>query len=65
MILPAEEDLMRSILKQYSGKHSNKVLNEVMRGFSCGPVRAGNLLKEMVRRGEAQIDGLKVKYNGV
>ena len=60
MINEYDVDRMKAILKANNGRHSDTVLKCVMRDFSCGPTRAGHLLHEMVRLGEARLDGLKV-----
>lgn len=65
MINEYDAEKMRGIVKPLNGRHSDKVLREIMRGFSCGPTRASHLLHDMVRRGDAQLDGLRVKYVGV
>lgn len=60
MITEYDIDKMKAILKQHNGKHSDRILRQTMRDFSCGPVKASHLLHEMVRLGEARLDGLKV-----
>jgi len=60
MINEYEAEKLKTILKDNNGRHSDRILKEIMKDFSCGPVKAGHLLHEAVRIGVARLDGLKV-----
>lgn len=60
MINEYELEKLKTILRDNNGRHSDRILKEIMRNFSCGNVKASHLLHEAVRRGEARLEGLKV-----
>ena len=60
----ADDRKVLELLHEYDGKHSNYILNKVMERCECGPVRAGNLLKHLVRTGQAHERGLRFYVGG-
>jgi len=52
------------VLQDYDGKHSHFILTKVMERCECGPVRAGNLVKHLVRTGQAHEKGLRFYVGG-
>lgn len=60
MINEYDIEKLKTILKDNNGRHSDRILKEIMRSFSCGPTKASRLLHEAVRTGLARLEGLKV-----
>ena len=64
VVTQQEQDKVLDILQTYSGKHQNTILYHIAKGMDCGTRRAGNLLKHLVIKDLARIEGFKVYPGG-
>jgi len=64
VVTQSERDQVIGVLQTCEGKHSSLVILRIMKAMSCGHIRAGNLLKNVVGKELAHIDGFKVYVGG-
>ena len=60
VVTQVERDQVLGILEGCNGKHQNTVIYHIARGMDCGTQRAGNLLRHVVVKGLARVEGFKV-----
>ena len=59
-----DETTVIQVVQENEGKHSDRVIKEVMKRLGCGPVKAGNLLRYCVTNGKLRIEGFSVYTGG-
>lgn len=60
VITNKDKENVLQVVKKNEGKHSDRVLKEIMKKFGCGSIRAGNLLHYCVINGFLELDGFKI-----
>lgn len=49
-----------TILQDNNGKHTNNIIHHIQNELHCGPTKAGNLLKALVKEGYAEIKEFRI-----